>query len=124
MKRDWDVIREVLFEIEGLSRQDQYTFAYTADPNGSPEMLKKAEHVFLLHDAQYLNGFAAKYVDNTPWQFKQPSLTWAGHDLLETIRSDVVWNKIKSTARTKGIELTFDAVKALGKLALDWAIAN
>jgi hypothetical protein len=47
-----------------------------------------------------------------------PELTWQGHDLLDTIRSKAIWEKIKSTAREKGIELTFDAVKTLGKAAL------
>ncbi|WP_079744105.1 DUF2513 domain-containing protein [Pseudomonas aeruginosa] len=51
-------------------------------------------------------------------------LTWAGYDLLDTIRSKAVWERIKSTAQDKGIELTFDAVKALGKYALDWVISN
>jgi len=30
-----------------------------------------------------------------------------------------VWERIKATAKDKSIELTFDAVKALGKVALD-----
>lgn len=32
--------------------------------------------------------------------------------------------RIKTTAQDKGAELTFDAVKALGKVALDWVIAS
>lgn len=35
-----------------------------------------------------------------------------------TIRRKPVWERIKKTAQEKGIELTFDAVKALGKAAL------
>jgi hypothetical protein len=53
-----------------------------------------------------------------------PTLTWAGHDLLDTIRSKTVWERIKYTAKEKGIELTFDAVKELGKIALHLAIAG
>ena len=52
-----------------------------------------------------------------------PDLTWQGHDLLDTLRSKPVWERIKTTAKDKGIELTFDAVKVLGKMALD-AIAG
>ena len=47
-----------------------------------------------------------------------PRLTMAGHDLLDTMRSTTIWEKIKTTAKSKGIELTFDAIKALGALAL------
>jgi hypothetical protein len=53
-----------------------------------------------------------------------PASTWAGHDLLHTLRSKTVWQRIKTTAKDKGIELTFDAVKSLGKVAVDWVIAN
>ena len=47
-----------------------------------------------------------------------PDLTWAGHDLLDTLRSKPVWERIKMTAKDKGIELTFEAVKMLGSVAL------
>ena len=47
-----------------------------------------------------------------------PRLTMAGHDLLDTMRSESIWESIKSTAKAKGIELTFDAIKSLGMLAI------
>ena len=51
-------------------------------------------------------------------------LTWAGHDLLQTIQSKPVWERIKSTAQEKSIDLTFDAVKKLGAMALDAILAS
>lgn len=47
-----------------------------------------------------------------------PELTWRGHDLLNSLRSKAVWERIKTTAKEKSLDLTFDTVKALGKLAL------
>ena len=47
-----------------------------------------------------------------------PRLTMSGHDLLDTIRSSKIWKSIKSTAKSKGIELTFGAIKILGIEAL------
>ena len=41
-------------------------------------------------------------------------LTWDGHELLDSIRQTGMWDKIKAKAREKGLDLTFDAVKALG----------
>jgi hypothetical protein len=38
------------------------------------------------------------------------------------MRSATIWESIKSTARTKGIELTFDAIKALAGYALKQAL--
>lgn len=51
-------------------------------------------------------------------------LTWHGHELLDTIRSKPVWEKIKSTALEKGLELTFDVVKVLGAKAISLIIGN
>lgn len=42
-----------------------------------------------------------------------------GHDLLETIRTDTIWNKIKNISKDKGVELTFDTIKRFSILALD-----
>jgi Hypothetical protein (DUF2513) len=47
-----------------------------------------------------------------------PELTWAGHELLETMRSKPVWERIKKIAADKGIELSFEAVKMLAGRAL------
>ena len=45
-------------------------------------------------------------------------LSWEGHELLDKIRSDTAWNKIKETARIKGIDLGIDALKAIAGMAL------
>ena len=51
-------------------------------------------------------------------------LNMARHELLDTIRSKPVWDKIKSTALDKGLELTFDVVKVLGAKAISLIIGN
>lgn len=112
MKRDWEVIREVLTEIEALDGSKHQPITYGPES----EDASKAAHGFLLWEAGFIRG-----VDATTYDGKAvvaEDLTWAGHDLLETIRSKVVWERIKTTAKEKGIELSFDAVKALGKAAL------
>ncbi|MGH8552850.1 MAG: DUF2513 domain-containing protein, partial [Methylococcales bacterium] len=42
-------------------------------------------------------------------------LTNPGHELLDTIRAESVWGKIKDTFKAKGVEMTFDLVISLGK---------
>lgn len=51
-------------------------------------------------------------------------LTWQGHKLLDTIISQPVWEKIKSTALEKGLELTFDVVKVLGAKVVALILGN
>ena len=40
-------------------------------------------------------------------------LTWDGHELLDKIKSDTVWNKTKDTIKKKGIPFVLDAVKEI-----------
>lgn len=132
MKRDWDLIRELLTDIE--EERD-----LTADAPSEPKWLDQSEQAFieemrayrtaderlfghleLLLNAGYTQGYsiirgADGYISFGAFT---PRLTMAGHDLLDTMRSSKVWDWIKSTANTKGVELSFDAVKALGALAL------
>jgi hypothetical protein len=48
-------------------------------------------------------------------------LTWEGHELLDAIKNDTVWNKTKDTFISKGLSMTFDLVKTMAtKIATDY----
>lgn len=115
MKRDWDVIREVLIEIEALSEQERNTFDYCIGDDPA-----KGDHALLLWKAGFIEAIDVGTTAGPA--ILSPELTWQGHDLLDTLRSKAVWERIKTTAKEKGIELTFDAVKAIGKIALDYVL--
>ena len=132
MKRDWDLIRKQLTAVE----EEGDLFADTppepkGQDQGSDTYEKQLEeyravearicgHLELLVNDGYIDGLTI--VRSSDGQFgyglHSPRLTMAGHDLLDTMRSSTIWEKIKSTAKAKGIELTFDAIKALGAFAL------
>ncbi|MEK8018819.1 MAG: DUF2513 domain-containing protein [Candidatus Parabeggiatoa sp.] len=38
-----------------------------------------------------------------------------GHELLEIIRNDSVWSKIKNKFKSSGVDMTFDLVLSIGK---------
>jgi len=119
MKRDWDVIRDILIEVEALDSAKFEEIKYgPASENDEPQ---KAVHGVLLCKAGFIEGTNAS--DQSGEAVLATGLTWAGHDLLQTIRSKTVWERIKTTAKDKGLELTFDAVKELSKVAVA-AVAN
>lgn len=39
------------------------------------------------------------------------SLTWNGHEFLDKIRNDSVWQKTKSQVMSKTLDLSFDVIK-------------
>lgn len=132
MKRDWDFIRKILTDIE----EDRDVFA---DIPAEPKWVDQSSEEYALQISEYTalerriaghlemliqNGFinGLKVIRTGSGRFgysvSDPRLTMAGHDLLYTIRSSTVWESIKSTAKKKGIELTFDAIKTLGGIVL------
>ncbi|SOD25319.1 Hypothetical protein SAMN05518800_1849 [Variovorax sp. YR752] len=137
MKRDWDLIRDQLLAIE----QDE-DFMKSPILGGSPDAPKWADdqaeaeyvtaltehrktqervfgHLEMLVDNGYIDGLKIRRGSGGfGCTLMHPRLTMAGHDLLDTMRSEPLWDKIKSTAKTKSIELTFDTIKGLAGFAL------
>lgn len=120
MKRDWDTIRSVLEEVEGLGEQQFQGAQYGYSKDTPPDVTERVRHLLLLADAGFVKGVRVDSMGGPGMMC--PELTWEGHELLDTIRSKTVWNKVKGMAKDKGLELSFAAVKALGKVALDQVI--
>jgi hypothetical protein len=132
MKRDWELIRQQLTDIE----EEKDLFTEIPD---EPKWLDQSEeeyvsqmeayravenrilgHLELLVESGYVTGMKIiRGADGSlHYSYSSPRLTMAGHDLLSTMRSSPVWESIKSTARAKGIELTFETVKTLAAFSL------
>jgi hypothetical protein len=112
MQRDWEVTRQILLKIEALSSDHNSldTSCLTEEGVCSENV---AHHVRILIDS----GLIAQIC----WEFNgQKSchghrLTWEGHEILDKIRREAMWARIKETAREKGLDLTTDVVKAAAK---------
>ncbi len=80
----------------------------------------KSAHALMLWKAGYIEAIDAGTMGGPA--IISPDLTWQGHELLDTLRSKPVWERIKTTAKEKGLEMSFDVVKGMGKMALDYVI--
>lgn len=139
MKRDWDLLRNQLTDIESgndvladIPDAPKWTDDLTweaYDQIAKEQRVTEeriAGHLELLIDNGYVEGLQVlRGADgHLAYGRSAPRLTMAGHDLLDTMRSARIWESIKQTARTKGIELTFDAIKALAVYALKHALGT
>jgi hypothetical protein len=116
MRRDWELIRSVLLEVESLSESDRNTHTYGGAEDQTPQEQASAEQALLLWEAGYIKGYEVTTSMGTA--LLSPELTWQGHDLLDMLRSAQVWERVKGLAQSKGIELSFDAVKLLHERVL------
>lgn len=132
MKRDWDIIRQQLTDIENdydfikeLPKEPKKSQQNEDDYKKQLQEYEQKEaqvfgHLQLLIESGYVDGIHLRRSLSNNWIYSavNPRLTMAGHDLLDTMRSNTVWEKIKETAIKKGIELTFDSIKTIGASVL------
>lgn len=131
MKRNWNVLREQLLAVEQgreyfranitgeVPPEPKWKDQSEAEFNKEMEAYRQLEervfgHLELLVDNGFIEGVdISRSYESFSVSISAPRLTMAGHDLLDTMRTKTVWEKIQATAKEKRLELTFDTIKAL-----------
>lgn len=136
MKRDWDLLRKQLIAIEEdldfepgvlgsmpaspawLDSQTEAEYVKIRDDHKKLEA-RIFGHLEMLINNGYVEGVKIlRDYQTFNYGLTNPRLTMAGHDLLDTMRSQQLWERIKSAAKARGVELTFDTIKDLAAYAL------
>ncbi len=102
MKRDIDLLRRILLDLESGSSNMRGTGEDGEDPQ------THHYHVQLLHDAGLI--VADELV---PGQWWPERITWAGHEFLDLARNDISWNRAKSNVESKVGSAPFGIVQEL-----------
>lgn len=118
MKRDWDSVRFLLTSLEALPNTDHYLSLSDFEFADEEAVYSTSYHIELLIEAGLVDGKMLYTMDGGPTDFSAFRLTWAGHEFLDAIRSDTVWNKTKETFATKGLDMTFETIKAVAAAAM------
>jgi hypothetical protein len=109
MKRDWDCIRAILAALEG--KGDTTSVVHANEVHGF-DAETASYHMRLMIQAGLIEGSCSDEI-GAPLDCSAIAMTWDGHELRDKTRSDTAWNKIKASAREKGVSLSFDLVKLL-----------
>jgi hypothetical protein len=114
MERDLELIREILLRLDqNTADKDWLTTA------GFPEASRDAVayHVELLEEAGLAEAaiglVEAAARPATGVYFRVERLTREGHDFLDAVRNDAVWDRTKETLRSKGLSFAFEIVKSV-----------
>ena len=100
MKRDMDLVRRILIEIEEKDNEIQIE-------GYSPEQINY--HIRLLLEAELIRATDVSSFDGE--EYLIDGLTWQGHEFLDQARSETVWNKAKKFLSEKGVDLSLHALK-------------
>lgn len=108
MKRDWNLIRDILIAIEQSA-----TFRDVIRPN-EIDGYSEAEvsyHIALLEEAGLVT---AKCIQKREDLFcMAQNLTWQGHEFLDKVRENTTWQNFKQTLADKSISLSLESIKAM-----------
>ena len=108
MKKDFDLIRELLLNIEEKSTLDNAYFPNKIEGYSEVEI---NYHIKMLANGGFLDlTNQSPYSDGT---YRIDSITLEGHEFLDNIKNSTVWEKTKKTAWDKTGTLTFEIIKTI-----------
>ena len=105
MKRDIELMREILFAVEA-------EFDPLEIDDSKNDAIKY--HIALLIEAGLVKGVtnsSVSTITNIPDLAIARDLTWSGHEFLDSIRQEEVWNTLKKEFK----ESSFETLKSVGK---------
>lgn len=113
MRRDMDLIRQLLLKIE-ISDTRQVP---DVNISGYPEN-QIDYNLDLLVSAGLVNGTSEWTFDDTLF-VNLRGLTWEGHELLDAIRSESVWNRTKEFIKDRGLDVGSLPIEVFKSVAVD-----
>lgn len=115
MKRDMDLFRMLLLEVEKQPFEESGYVSKPAVAGFSEEEV--CYHAHLAQDAGFIE---ATFLPGTT-EFMVKRLTFAGHEFLDAAREDKLWNKAKHTVLSNAGTLTVEALKTALSLLMQQA---
>lgn len=110
MKRDMALIRKILFFLEART----FLKAELDLPIEGYERDIIRYHILLLAQAGLIDFEPEKTKGGRIIRAHVLGLNWAGHEFLDSVRSEKVWKKLLKYAKDKGGSIPFDLLKSLG----------
>jgi hypothetical protein len=113
MKRDLDLVRQLMLQIEALPASPPVQ--YRAGEVEDPVLLK---HLEMLIAAGLVSGKISQSHGSRGDVISISGLTWDGYEWVEMVRSQAVWNEIKTTLMERAGAVTFELTRAVARRIL------
>lgn len=114
MKRDMDVVRELLLRIEAAPQRPSWKAIVTSTDDAVSD--NELWHLKLMEDAGLVASKPIFFQGHRLPEMLE--ITWEGHDFLDSVRDPKIWEKTKKGAEAAGgftLELMKDLAKGLLK---------
>lgn len=99
MKRDMELVRSILLALEAVPEDEQVPNPLVIDGYSEDSV---GHHVHLMGEAGLLNTADITASCSTSDQALAFGITWAGHEFIDTMRSQEVWEQTKQAMKDAG----------------------
>lgn len=106
MKRDLDLVRKILFVVEA---RPSGMGSFVIQPIEGYSSSDVNEHVAIMIKHGLLEGKLLNIMDSGGLAVSVTRLSFQGHDFIDSIRNDTIWNKLMKQAKDKMITGSFEA---------------
>ena len=110
MKRNFDLIRKIMLDIENLDPN----YGYVEVKFGDEDARAVDVHAALLIEAGLLNGKVIESEAGIIHKVFISGISWAGYEFIDYVKNDTVWNKAKETVLKPAVSASFQVL-------LEWA---
>lgn len=109
MERNWEVVRAILLRLEALGDTSSMVHAGEVAPFDFEIV---GYHMQIMQEAGLIEARVSEALGGATHVFAS-RLTWEGHEFLDRIRDQTLWNRVKASAREKGLAPSFDVITAI-----------
>lgn len=112
MKRNWDLIRDLLFYVEDRGKLDSWIDPIEAikDKHDPDNILYNTK---LIYEAGLIEW--SDISSHSGLAYRIRGLTFEGHDFIDCIREDTIWNKVKNKLKDVGGAASLQVLVSLAK---------
>ena len=110
MRRDMDLCRQILFEIE---KNDEVPIGWISIDIAGRSNTEVSYNVLQLAEAGLVEARDISTDDGL--DVRPVRLRWSGHEFLDAVRKDTIWNKAKEIVKAKSGGLAFDLLFHVAK---------
>ena len=108
MKRDMELVRQILLQVEQAENDPNEWIDLSFD-QWSHEVV--SYHCKILNDARLIEAQDLSDLSGSDW--RPLALTWEGHEFFDAARNDTVWNKAMTSLKEKSMTVPFEVLKAV-----------
>lgn len=110
MKRDLELVRGLLVEFENLGLNEVQEAKQIELPPWTTDEI--TYNCWVMWQSDLIEGIDCSSMSSGRNMLVR-GLRPAGHDYLDAVRSETVWNKVKARAAEEGVSMSIEVAKAL-----------